>query len=104
MNLLRLIDSIDESTLKSKEAVNDLRSKIADKNLLIGCEYNLFKALTDILQIQEKVEFFLEMIGQCNFDKMNEKDFSVFMHAMADEYLRKVEFHKKCINEEKLVK
>jgi hypothetical protein len=104
MNITRIIDSVMASILNSKQMTEDLRLKASNKNLLIGCEYNLYKSFTDLLQLQEKVEFFIESISKCSFDKTNERDFSTYIKAMEEEYNKKCEFYKKCINEDKLIK
>lgn len=104
MNIIRLLNLINDSSSKTNELQQGLYNKLKNKSLVIGCEYNLYKSLSDILIIQEKVEFFLDAILQCNFDKINEKDFSVYISTKQEEYKIKSDFQKKCINEDRLIK
>lgn len=93
-------DSADLSMMNLKRLVK----KLDDETLLISCPYQLYKAIQDLLDIQEKIEFFLRRIEGCDYSIMSEKDFSVYMEAMAGEFLRKSEFLKRYVNDSRMIK
>jgi hypothetical protein len=56
------------------------------------------------MELQEKVEFFLSELTLRDFNAFDDKDFSRFIQAKEEEYLKKVGYYKKSVNEEKLIK
>lgn len=104
MNLLRLTSALGESLDKTVKFHEKLVEKLCSPNLIVACEYKLFKALNDLVELQEKIEFFVKHIDQCNFSDMNDNDFSVYIAALEEKHKILSDFQKKSINEDRIIK
>ncbi len=104
MNINAILRGFRDSVESSRENLITFTKKLDNERLLIGCPYQLYRASHDLLTIQEKVEFFLKKIEGCDYSKMSEKDFEVYMQAMEEEFLMKSDFQKRYVNENRGIK
>jgi len=104
MNLLRLLHVLNESIKETSVMQEKFIEKIKHKHSEIICHEALYQAVTNLMELQEKVEFFLSELTLRDFNAFDDKDFSRFIQAKEEEYLKKVGYYKKSVNEEKLIK